>query len=137
MQEKGMKPMAWTAFQPPLVRQLENIIHMFCIVLQNKKSDVYPSRAFSFCFNKGCLAIIGIGQRTAPHVFSVITAFKNVNYFELQKKIECPHDACWESDRKMLSTDIDFVLANLIVERNWSNFREKDIDRFHCHATKK
>ena len=87
MQEKGMKPMAWTAFQPPLVRQLENIIHMFCIVLQNKKSDVYPSRAFSFCFNKGCLAIIGIGQRTAPHVFSVITAFKNVNYFELQKKL--------------------------------------------------
>ena len=37
----------------------------------------------------------------------------------------------------MLSTDIDFVLANLIVERNWSNFREKVIDRFHCHATKK
>ena len=69
MQEKGMKPMAWTAFQPPLVRQLENIIYMFCIVLQNKKSDVYPSRAFPFCFNKDYFAIIDMNQQTAPPWF--------------------------------------------------------------------
>ena len=95
---------------------------------------------FHFALTKAALPSSAWVNEQLRHVFSVITAFKNVNYFELQnrkKKIECPHDACWESDRKILSTDIYFVLANLIVERNWSNFREKVIDRFHCHATKK
>ena len=47
-------------------------------------------------------------------IFSVITAVKNVNYFELQNRKLNAHDACRASDRKMLSTDINFVLANLI-----------------------
>ena len=51
------------------IRQLENIIYMFCIVLQNKKSDVYPSRAFPFCLNKDYFAIIDMNQQTAPPWF--------------------------------------------------------------------
>ena len=68
LQKVETKPVAWTAFQSP-ARQLENIIYIYCIVLQNKKSDVYPSRAFPFCFNKGYFAIIDMSQRTASPCF--------------------------------------------------------------------
>ena len=67
------------------IRQLENIIYMYCIVLQNKKSDVYASRAFPFCFNKGYFAIIDMNQRTAHHVFFCNHCFQKRKLFWIAK----------------------------------------------------
>lgn len=58
------------------IRQLENIICMYCSSVTNNFWEIwcFSIKSFSFCFNKGYFAIIGMSQRTAlPCFFSVIT----------------------------------------------------------------
>lgn len=53
------------------IRQLENINCMYCSSVANNFWEIWclSIKSFSFSFNKGYFAIIGLSQRTAPPCF--------------------------------------------------------------------